>query len=328
MMQPADLELNTPARGDGGLYLRLTAIRYVSPGVNAYEFSSPDGAALPPVLPGAHLDLYLPNGLVRQYSLLLPQTDCRTYAVAVKREPTGSGGSQYIHDQLRVGMLLQLGLPRNHFQLHEAATHSVLIAGGIGITPILGMARHLEALGRPWELHFAAPTHDQAPFLADVQTFPAARFAASRGAGGRRLDLAAIVAAAPPGAHLYCCGPGAMLEAFQAATQGWSPEQIHVEFFATQQEAATAAGLLVELARSGIKLLVGENQTILDALLDAGIDVPYSCSKGICGACEITVLEGVPDHRDSVLSPAEQASNRTMMVCCSGSLGSTLKLDL
>jgi ferredoxin-NADP reductase len=176
--------------------------------------------------------------------------------------------------ELRVGALLQVGVPRNHFARDENAGYSVLIAGGIGITPILGMTRRLEALGRAWSLHFAAPSAEDAPFLRSIQDFSSAHFAPSRGAGGKRLDLAAIVAAAPPQAHLYCCGPTAMLDAFQAATRSWPAEQVHVEYFAPHQDAATASGLVIELARSGTRVVVGDNQTILDALLDAGIDVP------------------------------------------------------
>jgi ferredoxin-NADP reductase len=314
------------------LSLRVKSIVWEAPGILSYELRRPEGGALPPFTPGAHIDLQLSNGLVRSYSLVGKPAERDRYVVAIQKDRASRGGSSWIHDNVHAGDLLRVGMPRNNFPLDEAAPHSVLIAGGIGITPILAMTRRLRELGRPWTLHYCARTEAQAAFVAE------ARALAEEGGvvylnfdeapGGTMLDLAGVVAAAPAGAHLYCCGPLPMLAAFEAAAANVSPERVHVEYFTAKDAPDTSGGFKVVLAKSGTEVMVREGQTILDAVQEAGVDVPHSCLEGVCGTCETRVIEGVPDHRDLVLTASEQASGRTMMICCSGAKSERLVLDL
>jgi ferredoxin-NADP reductase len=310
------------------LTLRLDAIRYAAADTCLFEFVRPDGAALAPYEPGAHIDLHLPGGFMRQYSLVRPYRPDQGYLVGVKLDAATRGGSRYLLQQARVGELFQVGGPRNNFPLDEAAPHSVLIAGGIGVTPIWCMAQRLDERGASFEMHYAVRTRADAAFLAELERMaPRARLHVDAEAEGV-LDVPAILAAAPRDAHLYCCGPGPMLEAFEAASAGWPEGQVHVEYFSAAPPEPLEGGFVVELARSGLKLAIGPGDTILEAVRAAGIPAPSSCEQGVCGACETKVLEGLPDHRDHILSPAERKENRTMMICCSGALSEKLVLDL
>jgi ferredoxin-NADP reductase len=301
------------------LTLRLDAIRYAAADTCLYEFVSPEGAPLPPYQPGAHVDLHMPGGIVRQYSLARPYRSDQGYLVGIKLDAATRGGSRYMLSEARVGQCFQVGAPRNNFPLHEEAPHTVLIAGGIGVTPIWCMAQRLDETGASYELHYAVRTRADAA-LAEATHLDAE-------AGGV-LDIARIVNAAPKSAHLYCCGPGPMLEAFEAAAAGWPEEQVHVEYFSAPPPEPLEGGFVVELARSGLKLAIGPGDTILEAVRAAGIEAPSSCEQGVCGACETKVLEGVPDHHDHILSPGERKENKTMMICCSGALSEKLVLDL
>lgn len=311
----------------GTLDLRLTAIRYAAQDTNLYEFRRPDGGALEAVAPGAHIDLHLPNGMMRQYSLVTADGDPAAYVVGVRRDRVSRGGSIYIHDKLRVGEILKVGGPRNNFPLAEDAPHSVLIAGGIGITPIWCMAQRLLKLGRSFDLHYASRARAEAAFLAELSALPQAHLHFDDEVGGF-LNVAAIVAEAPADAHLYCCGPAPMLAAFEAAAKDRPRDHVHVEYFSAAETAATEGGYVVELRKSGKELVVPEGKTLLDVLLEAGVDVMYSCQEGVCGACETAVISGTPDHRDAILTEKERVESKTMMVCCSGSKSSRLVLDL
>lgn len=316
------------------LQLRVKAITFEAAGINAYDLRPTQGGELPPFTAGAHIDLHLPNGLVRSYSLLNPQWERHRYVIAVNRDPASRGGSRLVHEAIRAGEIVTIGEPRNKFPLAEDAPHSVLIAGGIGVTPLWSMIQRLEELGRSWVLHYCARTREHAALLEPILELEAKRPGRVRlnfdqEPGGSLLDIAGVVGDAPGGTHFYCCGPVPMLGAFEAATAELAPEQVHLEYFAPADvPAATAGGFVVELAKSGISVEVQAGQTILEALLDAGVDAAYSCQDGICGACETKVLEGLPEHRDSVLSKAEQDRNETMMICCSGSRTAKLVLDL
>jgi len=315
------------------LEVRVQAIVFEADGVLSYEMRRTDGGELPPFAAGAHVDIHLPDGLVRSYSLVNPQDERHRYVIAVQKDGESRGGSRAVHDRVRAGDLLRISAPRNNFPLAEDAPHSLLIAGGIGITPLWCMVQRLEALGRPWTLHYAVRRREMAAFLAPIRALAARRpgrvdITFDGEPGGIMLDIVALVAAAPADAHLYCCGPLPMLAAFEAATAGLPPERVHVEYFTAKDEPATAGGFTVRLARTGRSVVVPAGSTILDALFAAGLDLPHSCLEGVCGTCETKVLEGVPDHRDLVLTPAERASNRTMMICCSGSKSETLVLDL
>jgi ferredoxin-NADP reductase len=308
--------------------VRLTAITYAARDTHLYEFRRPDDEALPPYEPGAHLDLHLPNGLVRQYSLLVPERAPRRYLIGVKRDAASRGGSRCVHDDLHVGAILKISAPRSNFPLVESAEHHVLIAGGIGITPIWCMVQRLQTLKRSWTLHYACRSRADMAFRSELSGCEQAKLHFDDENDGRVLDVAAIVAGAPKAAHLYCCGPQPMMTAFETATQAWPREQIHVEYFTPKQEPVRTGGFVVELARSGQEFFIPPGQSILRVLYEAGIDVDYSCELGICGACETRVISGIPEHRDSVLSEEDQASNTKVMICCAGSKTDRLVLDL
>jgi len=313
--------------------VRVKRISHEAENINSYELMAPTGGDLPPFTAGGHVDLHLSNGMIRSYSLVNDQSERRRYVVAVNKDGAGRGGSRFVHDNIRAGDLITISHPRNNFALHEEAEHSVLIAGGIGITPLLSMARRLEALGRSWELFYAARTRQAAAFLDEINNIRPnvhlnlhTDFDDDR--SGRIFDLAAIVNNAPGPAHLYCCGPLPMLEAFKAAAAKRPINHVHVEYFQTKAGPARDGRFEVKLARSNRTIAVEPGKTILDALLDAGVSANYACTEGVCGTCETRVLEGMPDHRDQFLNQEEKAANKTIMICCSGSKSDTLVLDL
>ena len=309
--------------------LRLHAIAFETGSVRLLDLRDPDGRALPAFRPGAHVDLRLNGGLVRSYSLIGDPADGSRYLLGVQRDPQSRGGSRYLHDQARVGDTIEVSHPIGQFSLVEDAAWSVFIAGGIGITPILPMMDRLAGLGRAFALHYGVRDRKTLPFRSRLARHgDKVRMAFSREPGGRRLDVAAIVDAAPAGAELYCCGPRGMLDAFAAATVGRDPAQAHVEHFSAAEPAAIEGGFEVVLGRSGRSVPVPPGMTILDALVAAGLDPPCSCVQGVCGTCETRVLDGVPDHRDVILTPEERAEGRTMMICVSGAKTRRLVLDL
>jgi ferredoxin-NADP reductase len=316
---------------DGQQELRVKRISYEAESINSYELVLPAGDELAPFTAGSHIDLHLKNGMIRSYSLVNDQSERHRYVIAVNKDPSGRGGSSFVHDTFKAGDIVTVSGPRNNFALREDAECSLLIAGGIGITPLMSMIRRVEALSRPWQLFYATRTRRAAAFLDE---FDAIRPNADLNLhfddehGGRPLDLAAIVGNAPTNAHLYCCGPVPMLEAFEKATAGRPSGHIHVEYFQAKQAPAVDGGFEIRLARSKRTVAVEPGKTILDAVLDAGIMANYSCSEGVCGTCETRVIDGIPDHRDLFLSPEEKAANKTIMICCSGSKSGTLVLDL
>lgn len=315
------------------LEVRVKRITYEADNINSYELVPSAGGDLVPFTAGGHIDLHLPNGMIRSYSLVNDQRERHRYVVAVNKDKDSRGGSQFVHDNIRAGDLITVSHPRNNFTLHEAAEHSVLIAGGIGITPLLSMVRRLEQLGRSWELFYAARTRRAAAFLDECNALRSnvhlnLHVDVDDERAGRVFDIAGIVDKAPAHAHLYCCGPVPMLEAFEAATAGRPAENVHVEYFQAKEAPALEGGYEVTLARSKRTIAVEAGKSILDALLDAGIHANYACTEGVCGTCETRVLEGIPDHRDQFLSKEEQATNQTIMICCSGSKSKMLVLDL
>jgi vanillate O-demethylase ferredoxin subunit len=313
--------------------LIIRTIDRVAEDIAALELAAAGGATLPAFGAGAHIDLHLAPGLVRSYSLLNDPAERHRYVVAVNKDPASRGGSRHVHESLRAGQRITVSEPRNHFPLVEDAPLVALVAGGIGITPLLSMIRRLVALNRPWRLFYSARTRAKCAYLAEVMALAQQ----SRGMvelhivderGGSLPDIAAMVNTVPLDAHLYCCGPVPMLQAFEQAT-AWRPAgQVHVEYFSAQQEAAVAGGYEVVLQRSQRSLRIDAGKSILDVLLANGVDVPYACQEGVCGACQTGVLQGTPDHRDSYLSPREKSKGDTIMLCCSGCTSGTLVLDL
>jgi ferredoxin-NADP reductase len=313
----------------------LHAITHLARDASALEFRPVDGAPLAPFTAGAHIDLILPNGVRRSYSLCNSQEETHRYVVGVKKASPSRGASIYLHDQLRVGAEIEISPPRNNFPLVESAPHSVLIAGGIGVTPIWSMLQRLVALGATWELHYASRTPKDAAFLHELERLNESdswrlNFAFTGEVSGRRLDLDEIVAAAPSGSHFYACGPARMLSAYEQATAHLPRELVHLERFSAADVAVSVGGSVFEviLARSDRTIQVPADKSILDVLLDEGVDVPFSCMDGVCGSCKVQVLEGMPDHRDIVLDAEERAVNRTMMVCCSRAFSERLVLNI
>ncbi|WP_026035187.1 PDR/VanB family oxidoreductase [Cupriavidus sp. BIS7] len=312
------------------LTMRVQAMRYEARGVVSIELQDPSGAQLPEFGPGAHIDLHLANGLVRSYSLCgAPEVRDR-YTVGVLLDRNSRGGSRFVHEQLRVGTTLTVAAPRNHFVLDEGAAHTVLVAGGIGVTPIVCMARRLAERGRSFTMLYCARSRAEAAFVEQLSAYgDAVRFHFDDEAGAPP-DLKAMLAGQDAATHFYCCGPGPMLNAFESACEAHGYPNVHIERFAADPatEAVQEGEYSVTLQRSGKNVLVPSGKSLLDAILEAGVQVEYSCREGVCGSCETAVVEGCPDHRDSVLSNSERASNKTMMVCVSGCKGPRLVLDI
>ena len=307
-------------------------LRFEAQDIIGIELRPAPGVTLPAFEAGAHIDLHLPGGLVRSYSLLNDPAERHRYVLGVLRDAKSRGGSRAVHE-LRIGQALKISAPRQNFPLHESADHSVLVAGGIGITPLLSMAHRLKALGRSFEMLVLARSREACAFADTVQALGVpVHWHFDQEAGGPP-DLKALLAArAPQGqTHYYACGPAPMLDAFVAQCAALGYEQAHIERFAAVEVAAASDArgqFTVELRRSGQVFEVTPDTTLHKKLLDLRANVPFSCEEGICGSCETRVLEGEPDHRDSVLTEAEQARNDTMIVCVSGCKSARLVLDL
>lgn len=316
------------------LDLRVQAVRYEARGVHTYELCDPHGGKLPEFTAGAHIDLNLRNGLVRSYSLCNSPRERHRYLIGVQRDPSSRGGSRFIHDSVGVGDLVRVSPPRNNFELVEDDATFVLVAGGIGITPLLAMIYTLSEERRPWQLHYAVRKREQLAFLDELERIAAESSSTGQASihvdeeAGSVLALPALVNDAPDDAQLYCCGPAPMLDAFVASTAEVPEHRRHIERFTNTEAPATEGGFVVELAASGLSVDVAPGQTILDAVETAGVSVAYSCMDGVCGTCETRVLEGEPDHRDQVLTDREKASKEVIMICCSGSNSPRLVLDL
>lgn len=311
--------------------LRLKQIRLEAQDICSYELVSSGGGSLPPFTAGAHIDVHMPGAIVRSYSIASSPADHTRYLVAVQREQEGRGGSKWLHDQVRVGQLVTATLPKNEFGLVEDAIESVFIAGGIGITPMLSMIRRLNTLGKSWKLHYATRSREATAFMAELDELDGGRDWVQYSIGGERVErmsLKSIVEVAPAQAHFYCCGPTRMIDDFITAGSTRDPTYVHFERFSASDEAATAGGFDVILAKIGRRIPVAAGQTMLDALLDANVQIPYACSNGICGTCLTAVVSGTPDHRDDFLSEEEKKAGKSIMVCCSGSLSPELVLDL
>ncbi|WP_253448653.1 PDR/VanB family oxidoreductase [Halomonas sp. Y3] len=317
------------------LQVRVQSITFEAEGILSYELRPvAPRRELPAFSPGAHVDLHLSNGLIRSYSLFNSQEQGGCYRVAVNLDANSRGGSRFMHSSVGAGDILTIGLPRNNFPLYEEAEHTVLIAGGIGITPLFAMLKRLEALGRRWTLYYSTRSRKNTAFIKELEAVNAQSshgrvvFHFDQESAGGFLNFSDIVASQAASTHFYCCGPLPMLEAFEAATADLPDDCVHVEYFAAKESADTSGGFTVELARSGKSFYVPAGKTILDVLIEGGQQPLYSCQEGICGTCEVAVLEGEPDHRDLVLSAKQQREGHSMMICCSGCRGERLVLDL
>ncbi|MEK8030262.1 PDR/VanB family oxidoreductase [Ideonella sp. DXS29W] len=314
--------------------LRVTAKRVAAEDVCELTLEPLPGMTLAPFEAGAHLELHLPGGLLRPYSLSNDPAERHRYVLGVLREPASRGGSLAVHDRLEVGQTLQASPPRCHFPLQATPAHKLLLAGGIGITPLLAMARQLAREGGSFELHYAARSNDRMAFT-DVLTGSgplAARTRLYAGDQGERIDLAEVIAAQAAGSELYVCGPaGFMNAALQAAReQGWAESRLHRELFGAEPVTHSGAdrAFEIEIAGSGQIVSVPVGCTAAQALQTAGLPLLTSCEQGVCGTCLTRVVSGEPDHRDQYLTPEEQAANDQFLPCCSRARSTRLVIDL
>ncbi len=303
----------------------INARHDLATGVVGLDLAPLHDAPLPEWTPGAHIDLHLPGGLVRQYSLCGDPADRGRWRIAVLREPDSRGGSACVHDKLAVGDELTVAGPRNHFPL-VAADDYLFIAGGIGSTPILPMAVAAERAGRRWRLVYGGRTRAAMAFRDELARYGERVLLRPQGEYGL-LDLDVALNGIGPGTAVYCCGPEALLQAVEARCPAGL---LHVERFAPKEPEPDAvdAEFEVALASSGRVVPVPAGCSILAALESGGVDVLSSCQEGTCGTCETSVLDGVPDHRDSVLTRAEQAAGDVMMICVSRAVTPRLTLEL
>lgn len=298
------------------------------------ELVATDGSALPAFGAGAHVDVQLPGGITRQYSLCNDSQETHRYLIGVLRDPASRGGSKTVHDLVKEGDVLQISTPKNHFPLAHDAKKSLLLGGGIGITPILCMAERLANTGADFELHYATRSAQRTAFRERIGKSSFASkvaFHFDDGAAEQKLDLAQLLVKPEAGTHLYVCGPKGFMDAVlnTAREKGWPEDQLHYEFFGAEvAKSDSDASFEIKLASSGRIVMVPKDKTVTQALAEAGVEIMMSCEQGVCGTCLTRVLEGVPDHKDSYLTPEEQAANDQFLPCCSRSKTPQLVLDL
>ncbi|MEZ2408907.1 2Fe-2S iron-sulfur cluster-binding protein [Bosea sp. RCC_152_1] len=297
-------------------------------GVRIFELRHPRRPALPAFEAGAHVDIHLPDGRVRQYSLFGDARDRSHYAIAVKREVDGRGGSNWLHDHVAAGQELPVSAPRSHFGLSSEAGSHLLLAGGIGITPMLAMARVLAACGGDFALHYFARSRSLAPLLQEIaECLPAQRVHLHfDDEPSTRVDIAAVAASQPGDAHLYYCGPPGFMGALRTAAADWPEERVHFEAFQpAYDENFVPEPFSVKLRSTGQVLDVPADASVLAVLRAAGVQVFASCENGVCGSCECGYLAGEPVHLDAVLSSAARASR---FIPCISRANGQLTLDL
>ena len=321
--------------------VKVASVRRETPEIISLDLVSTDGDALPSAPPGSHIDVAVGSACseqgtppLRQYSLCQGPQETDRYRIGVKREADSRGGSRWLHEAVREGDVLHIGRPRDNFAPAKDAGFHLLVAGGIGITPMLSMALHLHAKGARFQLEYFVRSMDHAAFAASLERAPfrdSVRF--NVGVPRERLEDAArdLVGARPtPSSHLYVCGPAPFMGVIERVAAGaWPACAVHREYFgaATGQQAANGA-FTVRLARSGKEFQVPAGVPIVEVLESSGVPIETSCRQGACGTCMVNVLEGTPDHRDSFLLPEEQREGRCIITCVSRSLSPTLVLDL
>jgi vanillate O-demethylase ferredoxin subunit len=299
-----------------------------------FELVDTSGKPLPAFSAGSHIDVQLPNGITRQYSLCNDPQESHRYLIGVLKDPATRGGSRAMHELVNEGATLTISAPRNHFPLAHEAAHSLLLAGGIGITPILCMAERLEIAGASFEMHYATRSRERTAFHERIGRSgfaPKVQFHFDDGDEAQKLKLPALLATPKAGTHLYVCGPKGFMDAVLATarTNGWPQEQIHYEYFGAEVKKSLDDGSFeVQLASSGKIVRIPADQTVTEALAKAGVEILTSCEQGVCGTCITRVLEGEPDHRDLYFTPEEQAKNDQFTPCCSRSKSPLLVLDL
>ena len=318
----------------GTLQVRVARKAVEAVDVCSFDLIDIGGKPLPPFSAGSHIDVHLPNGLTRQYSLCNAPFESGLYRIGVLKDAATRGGSKAMHEQVNEGDVLTISAPKNHFPLAHQAKSSVLLAGGIGVTPILCMAERLAVAGEPFEMHYCTRSRDRTAFYQRIEHSPfvsRVQFHFDDGPPEQKRDIHAVLDKPQPGVHVYVCGPKGFMDAVlsTARAAGWPEGQLHYEFFAAEPVARrTDASFEVRLASSGQVIYVPMDSTVVQALAEAGVYVPTSCEQGVCGTCVVRVLEGEPDHRDLYLTPAERAANDQFTPCCSRAKSARLVLDL
>lgn len=328
------------------LRVRIRQITAEAIGIHSYELVDPNGKELPPASAGSHIDIHLKGGIVRQYSLCNDPSERMRYVIAVLRDEAGRGGSKAVHEQLRVGDEIVISLPRNNFSIMSHATKHLLLAGGIGITPLKAFAHALERSGANYELHYCAKGEAHAAFrdqLAPLASSGRVFFYFDGGVPGQGLDIGGFLTPYAEGTHLYYCGPAGFMNACASGAAHWPPGTVHLEHFKALVAAVPAAAIgdsdtsavrsananscfQMQIASTGEVLEVGESESIVDILDAAGIWISTSCQSGLCGTCKVRFLAGEVDHRDFVLSDEEHLDQMT--TCVSRCRSGTLVLDL
>ena len=318
--------------GSERLQLDVTDVQAEARDVVSIELRAKGGGTLPPFEPGAHLEVDLPNGMVRHYSLVNDSRERDRYVIGVGRVAGSRGGSVFVHQSVRRGMLLSVSAPRNNFRLDPRATSFLFIAGGIGITPIMSMIRACEVDAKPWRLVYATRNGPRTAFYERLREHgPRVQFHFDDQRGAM-LDVAHCLSDVKSGEHVYCCGPQALMESVRTHSAPLPAETVHFEYFTAPAEAAKGAAVAgefeVELRSSGRRFGVPPDKSILEVLEAGGLQLPFSCREGLCGTCLTAVCEGVPEHRDYVLSQAERDAGQSMTICVSRSKSPLLVLDL
>ncbi len=325
------IDTNAP---EGTRTLVVKRIELLANDIRAFELVHPEGRDLLPFTPGAHLDFHLPDGQIRQYSLCNDPLERHRYVIAVLREVDGRGGSVVMHDAVREGDRIEIGGPRNNFPLAEQeARHHLLLAGGIGVTPMMAMVARLQAAGTEFLMHYCTKSPEHTAFqdqLAGLVGDGRVRLHHDGGIPANGLDITSALASPEPGTHLYYCGPAGFMAAAKQASEHWPKGTVHFEYFSVDEAVAGSGpapdGFEVRIASTGATFFVPAEKSIVQVLADNGIEVETSCESGLCGTCITRYLEGDIDHRDMVLDDDEQSEYLT--VCCSRAKGALLVLDL
>lgn len=314
--------------------LRVKRITWEAEDIRSFDLVDPEGGDLPPFEPGAHLDVRAPNGAQRRYSLCNSPDERHRYVIAVLDVPQGRGGSRAMHQLLRPGDLIETTGPHNFFPLHPGAKHTILLAGGIGITPIMAMRAALEAKGDSYELHYCARSPDRAAFretLTGKTANAPARLHFDGGDPAQGLDIGELLRDTPDGTHVYFCGPGGFMKAVREATAHWDQQNVHFEYFGTEpaqpaEKEGGTSGQQIVLEKSCLTVETLPGESILEAVRRAGVEAESSCEAGMCGACKTRYLGGVPEHNDFILDDDER--ERYVLICCANIKDGPLVLDL
>jgi len=318
------------------LHLKIKQIRQEASGIHSFELVSEDGNPLPPFDAGSHLDLHLPSGIIRQYSLSNDPAEINRYVVGILRDEQGRGGSKEVHEVFRVGDSLLASYPRNHFQLDESAKKVILLAGGIGITPLKSMGHRLKSLGIPFELHYCARAQENIAFsqeLLGLSDSGEVQFHLDGGIPANGLQISKMIQDLEAGTHLYYCGPAGFMKACAQATKGRSDLHVHFEHFkASEKEGGNtrlesdAGELAIQIQSTGQRMAIARSESLIVVLAKMGFQISTSCQSGLCGTCKTRYISGDVDHGDCILSDAEHAEYLTP--CISHIKRGTLVLDL